>query len=189
MNIEQAAEILGGKFQILAPSFKSLLEKIDVKKGTTVLDIGTGDGKMAIALALKGFFVLTGEPRGDTSTYAKQNWHENASKVKVAQRIKFQHFSAENLPFDDEKFDFVSLYGSFHHFEHKKKAIQEILRVLKDRGKIILIEPNDQMMQKIRATHPDHPDADDPRKYLGDFAVKVDFYQFDKVNAFIIKKI
>jgi len=189
VNIQQAAEILGGKFQILAPSFKALLEKIEIKNGTKVLDIGTGDGKMAIVLALNGLFVLTGEPRGDTSKYAKQNWRENASKVEVEHLITFQHFRAEDLPFDDKRFDYVSLYGSFHHFEHKKRAIREILRVLKNRGKIILIEPNDQMMQEIRATHPDHPDADDPRKYLGDFGVKVDFYQFDKINAFIILKV
>ena len=37
---------------------------------------------MAITLALNGSSVLTGEPEFDESEYAKQDWLNNAKKVK-----------------------------------------------------------------------------------------------------------
>lgn len=48
---------------------------------------------------------------------------------------------AENLPFLDGSFDFVYLIGVLHHLEDQKKALMEIKRVLKVRGKVFISEP------------------------------------------------
>lgn len=44
---------------------------------------------------------------------------------------------AENLPFEDKSLDFVLAFYSMHHFENQDKALEEINRVLKNKGKFI----------------------------------------------------
>ena len=53
--------------------------------------------------------------------------------------------SLTNLPFEDNKFDYVVCIVTMMYLESiedQKKAISEMLRVVKKEGKVILIEPN-----------------------------------------------
>ncbi|MCS7281087.1 MAG: class I SAM-dependent methyltransferase [Desulfobacterota bacterium] len=47
---------------------------------------------------------------------------------------------AEELPFDDSTFDLVVCAFSFHHFSDQKKAMDEIRRVIRPKGKLYLLE-------------------------------------------------
>ncbi|MDA3008649.1 MAG: methyltransferase domain-containing protein [Actinomycetota bacterium] len=51
------------------------------------------------------------------------------------------HCSMENLPFKESQFDAVLAFDSIHHLEKPSKAILELLRVTREGGKIILVEP------------------------------------------------
>ena len=52
--------------------------------------------------------------------------------------IYFQTGNAEELPYDSETFDLVVTRLSFHHFDHPKKPFQEMKRVLKKGGKLVV---------------------------------------------------
>ncbi len=54
---------------------------------------------------------------------------------------EYKQENAENLSFEDEKFDFVLCKESYHHFPRPMIALYEMLRVAK-KG-VVLIEPND----------------------------------------------
>jgi len=54
--------------------------------------------------------------------------------------IKFVEGGAENIPLPDEYFDKVVASASFHHFSDQDKALEEMKRVLKPDGKIIILE-------------------------------------------------
>lgn len=181
--------LLGGPFKEVAPDLYFIIDTLNIKKGARILDIGTGDGKMAITLALNGLRIVTGEPKDDGSIYANRNWHQNAVKVNVDNLIEFKFFSVENLLFNDNYFDYIFSYGSFHHFNKKKEALKEILRIAKQRAKVVIIEPNETMMRKIQKKHPDHPDADDPRDYLNNIPVRVKLKELNTVNAYLIQKL
>ena len=56
---------------------------------------------MAIILALNNYNVLTGEPKGDNTEYAKRDWLTNAKKVNVDHLITFVHFNAEDMSFEN----------------------------------------------------------------------------------------
>jgi ubiquinone/menaquinone biosynthesis C-methylase UbiE len=45
---------------------------------------------------------------------------------------------AENLPFKDNYFDFITSYGVLHHTPNTQKSIDEVYRVLKPGGKAII---------------------------------------------------
>jgi len=51
------------------------------------------------------------------------------------------HCSMENLPFKESQFEAVLAFDSIHHSEKPSKSILELLRVTREGGKIILVEP------------------------------------------------
>ncbi|MFX1276436.1 MAG: class I SAM-dependent methyltransferase [Promethearchaeota archaeon] len=187
MEIEVAKQILGVEFSfiyddIIGPVFQML----NIDKNAKILDVGTGEGRMAISLALHKHSVLTGEPEEDFSEYAKQDWQGSAKRVKVDHLITFKPFDAKDLPFEDEEFDVVFMMGALHHINNRSSAIKECIRVVKSGGKFCIIEPTAKGLKIIRKRMPNHPDAVDPRDYLKEFPLEIkNSFMFD---AFIFKK-
>lgn len=110
------------------------VDSIKIPKDKKILDIGTGRGKMAIILASMGYKVITGEPEGDHWA----NWEETAKEVGLRSQITFNPLLAEDLPFKDNFFDLITMYGSFHHIENRPEALQECLRILKPNGSLVI---------------------------------------------------
>lgn len=52
------------------------------------------------------------------------------------------NFSAYSIPFKSETFQTVFMVDVLHHFQYPINALNEIHRILKNHGKIILIEPH-----------------------------------------------
>ena len=61
---------------------------------------------------------------------------------KLLRRAKVEVGKAETLPYPDNEFDFVTCLGSLEHFLDMDKALQEMRRVLKDNGKLLIYVPN-----------------------------------------------
>ncbi|MFQ5790795.1 MAG: class I SAM-dependent methyltransferase, partial [Acidobacteriota bacterium] len=114
-----------------------LLEAAEVRSGRHVLEIGSGPGHVADALAQAGADV-TGV---DFS----------AQMVEVARRryphITFQEANAEQLPFDASRFDAVVSNFVVHHLARPEVVFKEICRVLKPRARFAFVvwgAPEDQ---------------------------------------------
>ncbi len=54
--------------------------------------------------------------------------------------VKFQVGDAENIPFPSDTFDVITCRFASHHFGDIKKAIQEISRILKSGGILIVVD-------------------------------------------------
>jgi ubiquinone/menaquinone biosynthesis C-methylase UbiE len=70
-------------------------------------------------------------------------WSQNAelwNMEDLRPNIKFVEGVAENMPLPDGYFDKVVASASFHHFPDQDKALEEMKRVLKPDGKIIILE-------------------------------------------------
>lgn len=52
-----------------------------------------------------------------------------------------QYFSASDLPFKDQTVSGIFMIDALHHFPEVEKFFSESMRVLKNHGKIVLIEP------------------------------------------------
>lgn len=94
-----------------------------------VLDIGTGPGRLPIAIASKNKYVrVTGL---DLSPDMIRMASRLAAK-KGLSNVDFKAGSASELPFGDREYDLVISTLSFHHWKEPERALDEIYRVLRE---------------------------------------------------------
>jgi ubiquinone/menaquinone biosynthesis C-methylase UbiE len=61
--------------------------------------------------------------------------------------------NAEQLPWDDASFDSVVSVNTFHHLERPKGVLEEMLRVLKPGGKLVLCDLSPRGFQIFDRIH------------------------------------
>lgn len=184
MSLEKAKELLGDMFRFNADFLFNTVKQLHIPRSNKILDIGTGFGTMAIILALQSYKVLTGEPEGHNWS----NWREAAKKVGVEKNISFEFFRAEELPFDNDSFDALFCYTSFHHIDDKYSAMREFRRVIHSEGIIVMFEFNQEGIIIVRSSMPNHPDVVDPRDYTKNLHLTSDIIEGQNINAYIFKK-
>ncbi len=192
MNITEAKELLKDDlpFLVIVDFADHIVKSLNISKDANILDIGTGEGNMAVTLGLNGYHVITGEPEDDNSGYSKKDWMSKAEKLQVDQLITFKPFSADDLPFEDDRFDAVFLFGCLHHMmeDIRTTAIKECIRTATPNGSICIFEPNSSALELIRQVEPEHPDAADPVYYAQGLNLSVEIKTGDLFTAFIFKK-
>lgn len=102
-------------------------------KEVNILDIGCAEGGFLKFLSNSGFYNLSGI---DTSTS-----YLTAAK-KLAPQINFEIGVAESIPFPDAYFDVIVIDQVLEHLHHPLIALDEISRVLKEDGKVVVGVPN-----------------------------------------------
>ena len=114
-----------------------------IKENSKVLDVGCGTGRFTIPLAT----------RTNAAVYGLDSSREMLEKAKVKDRgglVKWVQGRAEDLPFDDSYFDCVLTSFTIHHVDNKRKAIEEMRRVLKGGGRcVILTSSHGQLRRSI----------------------------------------
>ncbi len=163
------------------------LRELNLPADAAVLDVGTGNGKFAIWLAMQGFDVLTGEPATDTTRYAGKDWAANAEEMGVRDKIRFEHFDASDIPFEPGSFDAVFFFGVLHHVDEAARAdvFREALRIVKKGGAVVFFEPRRELLEKMWESDPGHPHAADPSSYRPDSGVREQRIDGTRMDIFI----
>lgn len=98
-----------------------------------VLDIATGSGHTAFAVSKRAGFVI--------GTDLTREMIDEAIKLREAQGIRNVEFclaNAHDLPFEDGSFDVVTCRRAAHHFSRIEAALQEMRRLLKPGGRLVI---------------------------------------------------
>lgn len=130
-----------------------LVPKFDLKEGDKILDLGTGTGVL-IPHLLKS----VGSSGHVTAVdFAEKMVELCKAKTANCPNVTVLVGDAENLHFPAEAFDALTCFGLFPHLENKKKALQQMNRVLKKGGKLIIAHALSS--QEIKRHHHNAPPA------------------------------
>jgi len=103
----------------------------------TILDIATGTGDLAINLAKTNATKIVGL---DISIGMLDIGKEKIKKKGLETKINMVLGDSENMPFDDNTFDAITVAFGVRNFETLENGLKEILRVLKPGGCFVILE-------------------------------------------------
>ncbi|MFD0843293.1 bifunctional demethylmenaquinone methyltransferase/2-methoxy-6-polyprenyl-1,4-benzoquinol methylase UbiE [Flaviramulus multivorans] len=103
----------------------------------TILDIATGTGDLAITLAETSAKKIVGL---DISSGMLEIGKQKIKKKGLDSRIEMILGDSENMPFDDNSFDAVTVAFGVRNFETLENGLKEIYRVLKPNGTFVILE-------------------------------------------------
>lgn len=104
-----------------------------------VLDIATGTADLAIITAKYTNAKIIGL---DISDQMLKVGKEKIINNKLESRIKLINGDAENLSFNNETFDAITVGFGVRNFENLEKGLNEIYRVIKEGGYVAILEPS-----------------------------------------------
>lgn len=116
---------------------KKVLKMVSAKNPQTILDIATGTGDLAILMAQTGAGEIIG---ADISEGMMEVGRKKVTERNLDSRIKLVYGDSENLPFEDNYFDAITVAFGIRNFETLEKGLAEIRRVLKPGGVFVILE-------------------------------------------------
>ena len=122
-----------------------LVEQAGAERHTHALDIGTGAGHAAFALAPCAENIVGLDITSQMAQAALRNAGDRGIESFSA-----SVGNAEHLPFPDESFPLVICRYTGHHFHNPARVLQEVTRVLTAAGRFLIVDN----------TSPDDPIAD-----------------------------
>lgn len=116
---------------------RKVVRTVAAKNPEAILDVATGTADLAIALTKAKPTRITGI---DISAGMLAVGQKKIEAKKLDNIIHLQQADSENLPFDDNSFDVVTVAFGVRNFENLEKGLKEIHRVLKKDGKLLVLE-------------------------------------------------
>ena len=116
---------------------KKVVNIVGKSKPDTILDIATGTGDLAIQLADTKATKIIGL---DISSGMLEVGKQKVSKKGLDATIDMVLGDSENMPFEDNTFDAVTVAFGIRNFETLEKGLAEIYRILKPGGNFVILE-------------------------------------------------
>lgn len=117
---------------------KKVVKMVHATQPQSILDIATGTGDLAINLASETHALrIVGL---DISAGMLEIGKQKVRDKNLNNRIEMVLGDSEQLPFDDNSFDAITVAFGVRNFEDLEKGLAEIYRVLKKDGTFVVLE-------------------------------------------------
>jgi SAM-dependent methyltransferase len=117
-------------------SLDRLVEMAAAEPGQRVLDIATGGGHTALALARRGAWTVAGDLTLRMLHAARQHIRQQAPSGPVC----YAQLDAERLPFAARSFEIVTCRIAPHHFPKVADFVRECARVVAPGGVVVVVD-------------------------------------------------
>lgn len=111
---------------------QAIMELLQPKPGERILDVGCGTGNYTIKLAKKGCIVTGIDVSEEMLNVALNKCKELNLQIELFQA------NAERIPFAENYFDSIVSVATFEFIMDPKQALEEMFRVVKCDGKIVV---------------------------------------------------
>jgi len=116
---------------------KKVINMVKASGAQSALDIATGTGDLAIALAKNNIDKVVGL---DISKGMLDVGRQKIKAQQLSDKIEMVQADSEALPYEDNTFDAITVAFGVRNFENLDKGLQEIHRVLKPKGIFVVLE-------------------------------------------------
>ena len=116
---------------------KKVVKLVGENNPKQILDIATGTGDLALMMASLDPDKIVGL---DISQGMLEVGKQKIAKENLNHKIEMVVGDSENIPFNDNTFDAITVSFGVRNFENLDKGLTEILRVLKPNGKFVVLE-------------------------------------------------
>ena len=130
-----AADYVTSKVHASGPDLVWLVEAAALTGTERVLDVATGGGHTAFALAPHAVEVVALDLTRPMLEVAQQE-----AIARQLHNIRFLEGDAQAIPCEDGSFDIVACRHAAHHFPNVRQGVSEWARVLKPGSKLLLVD-------------------------------------------------
>jgi len=116
---------------------KKVVKIVKATNPKNVLDIATGTGDLAINLAETNATRIVGL---DISSGMLEIGKDKIKKKGLDSKIEMILGDSENMPFENDTFDAITVAFGVRNFETLENGLKEIYRVLKSNGTFVILE-------------------------------------------------
>ena len=114
-----------------------------------ILEIGTGKGHFALSLAKRGYSFTSVDLSEEEQNIALLNLRY----FGLDKLVSLITGDARSLSFGDKSFDTIFCINVFHHLKNPSAVLDEIIRLLKNKGKVVLSDFNAKGLEIINKCH------------------------------------
>ena len=113
------------------------MSMMEIKPDSKVLDVGCGTGFAVVQLAM---MLPEGKACGiDISAKMIAIAEANVPK-ELETNVEFRQASSSGIPYEEGEFDYIMCTNSFHHYPEPLEALNEMRRVLKPGGQLVILD-------------------------------------------------
>tara|TARA_R110001632_G_scaffold179993_1_gene299944 strand:- start:16769 stop:17497 length:729 start_codon:yes stop_codon:yes gene_type:complete len=116
---------------------KKVVKIVSKNNPQQILDIATGTGDLALMMSQLNPTKIVGL---DISEGMLEVGKQKISKANLSDKIEMVVGDSENMPFDDNTFDAITVSFGVRNFANLDKGLTEIRRVLKPNGTFVILE-------------------------------------------------
>ncbi|MEJ2368401.1 MAG: class I SAM-dependent methyltransferase [Acidobacteriota bacterium] len=114
-----------------------------------VLDVGTGKGLLAMALARREANVISIDVNAEDQEFAARL----ADREGLSERIRFILCDAVSLPFPEGRFSTCAMMDVLHHLDNPDRVLGEMVRVLSPGGELVASDFSAKGFDLVASVH------------------------------------